>query len=276
MKESEILKMSPKPGFLYDIRPREVSMTRKAANKREYLLTKNDRSPAMNHEELLKSVEAVSAPNEADIANVLSSNNVSETGIGVANVIARLLHAYSDELDSNVLLKSLVAEPAQQTANEITKSDLDAVPAAVRAKVERALEENSVLKTRVDEIAKSFEQARDEKEFAEFVQKASGFSRLSVETTELASVMKSVYKACGEDTYNTLMTVLNAVNNVADAAEGDIMKSHGSAAEGEAGDDVARADTLAREIVKSENVAFSEALLRVLRANPELEKAYRG
>jgi hypothetical protein len=277
MNEQNVIKYSPVPGFMSDIRGYEVTMTRKAANKREYLLTKSDGSFTMDFSEIIRAVEAITAPNESEIESVAAANGATETGVSVAKTIARLLHAYSDEINAEVISKSFGSAPVEAVeAETITKSDLDVVPAAVRSKIEKAIEENSVLKSRVDELASSFKDAFEAKRTNEFVAKAASFDGLAISAEELGSVFKSIADAAGEDVLNTVLSVLSSANTIAKTGEGAILESHGTAAEGEAIDEVAKTEAMAREIAKSDDISFSDALLRVLKDNPGLEKAYRA
>lgn len=276
MNDSKLLKYSPKEGYMHNLISDEVTMTRKAANKRKYLLTKNDRSNAMPFEELLKAIEAVDAPNESELEGVLKAANVSDKGIEVAMAVAKMLYAYSDELDTDLLVKSIVGEAVEDEQEDISKSDLEVVPAAVRGKIEKALEENAVLKSRVDEITNALTEASEAKKTAEFVAKAQAFDNLNVSADELGAVLKSVSDSAGDDVLSKLVEILSAANAVAESGEGEVLKSHGSGQSADAEDPVAKADSMAREIAKTEGINFSDALLRVLKENTELEVAYRG
>jgi cell division septum initiation protein DivIVA len=275
MMDHTVTKYSPVEGFMHNIGVGEVTMTRKAANKRKYLLTKSNRSNTMSFEELFKSVEAVEAPNEAELQASLEANGVSEAGINVAKAVARLFHAYSDEVDSALITKSFTPQDETEDGESISKSDLEVVPAAVRAKIEKALDENGELRKRVDELATAFGEASDEAKTAHFVGKAAEIKNLPSSADEVGALLKTVADTAGDELAGKILDLLRSADAQAESGTEEVLKSHGTDADGD-GMTVAKIDAMAADKATAEKITKSEALLALFKSNSELESIYRA
>lgn len=227
----------------------------------------------MDFEKLLRSVEAVEASNESQIREVLKNEGVTDEGVAVAQLVSRLFAAFSDEITPELLTKAVGVEVEEE--EEVSKSDLEALPVAVRNRIEKALDERRELEKKVDELSDSFRKSEDERRLDSFVEKASAFGSLNKTAEEVGKVLKSVADAAGEDAAQEVVDLLTAANEVASKAEEDVLKSHGSAGSGPS-DEIAKTEELARNIQKEQDISFSDALARVFDEHPELEKAYRA
>jgi len=278
---------SPFPGYTYNIKPRRVDFTKKAANKWEFLVTKNQEGISMD-ERILEILRETEADNEDDLLKALNSEGVSDEVIEVCKSIARLRSAFSDEVDGEFIAKALnvelqQSEPQQEidpNEVEITKSDLEGLSREVRAKVEAISESRDELRKSVQDLSERTETlektladkaAREVR--ATWERRVNELDNVSIEKSDLIDRMVQLEDSLGPDAANDHFETLRSADELAKQAS--VMTSEiGTSLPGNAGDAYDSLEAEAREIQKSQDISFADALDRAARDNPELAREY--
>lgn len=263
---------SPFPGLMTDIRPERIDFTVKAANKRDFLITKHNGDNTM--EELLAIVAETEAENEGELVEALKSANVEDEAIEVAKTIARLSNAYSDELPMDVVAKSLGVELSdndEETEEEITKSDLDKLPDALREKVASLKKTATEYEDRISSLEQAVEKSAREKLLDAYIAKAEKLDKIPGATDEIAERLLTIHENLGEDAATELYEKFAAANEAVDSsAFGEV----GSSNAGGGSDAYDRIEKAAKSIEAEEDVPFHKALDLATRRNPELAREY--
>lgn len=282
-----IKKFSASEGYLYDADPLEVSLVKRPANKREYLLTKTRKTRDMD--ELLKAIKSVEADNEAELEKALEG--LSDDAVAAAKAIARIQHAYSEEVDSEVLAKALgielekatEVEPSADDKDVLSKSELEAMDPALRSKVESVLEKSQKLEERVDGVTETLAKAAEERKTAEIRKQVDGFTHLGAEIDDITSIVKSVSDHAGDEAAEKVVEMLKSANEVASKGADDLYTTKGSGGHGggsassavEAYDEI---EKRAREAVRKSDgdLTLSQAMRQVMDEDADLARAYRN
>lgn len=90
---------------LRDLETKEVSLVTRAANKRTFLILKNQEGDPMDGEDILKAVLDSDIENEAQVDEVMKSAELSDQAQAAIKGALRLVAAYKDEVPAEVVNK---------------------------------------------------------------------------------------------------------------------------------------------------------------------------
>ncbi len=259
------------PKQLVDLRVEEVSLVGKPANRRKFLLTKQE--DVMNEKELLELMKAA-ADDESVLEDWLSKAGLSEKAAGAVRGATRLLSAFKDEPGMQKLMQLLAAmggfgKPMGDEEDKADKAD----KAEKTQKSEDALPEK--VQKRLDDMQKELDAAKEKVAKAEATTKArETYSRIPGNPEELAVLLVKADKA-GEDISKPLNVLLAAINT----AMAGLYKQIGSdapAVSAGASDVVAEVDKLADALVAKDanGMTHQQAVAKVLEQHPELYTRY--
>lgn len=266
-------KTSPIQGFMSEIRPSRVSLVKRPANRREYLLIKSE---GQQMDEIFRIISETSADNETELAEALKAAGKDEKTIKAVLAVARVFSAYSEDIDKSdfdAIAKSLGYETAKEDeSEEITKGDLEKLPEAIRAKVEKLQSDAEATNGRLSEIEKSLSDKDEESKLAEWKTKVSGLDKVAKSADELAKIVKGVADSSGDEAAEALIEALRS----ASSGKSDDFTEDGSSAPGDEGNEntYELAKAKAEEIVKAEGVTFYQAMKLVKDRHPELANRY--
>jgi len=277
---------------MFDVRPKRVSLVKRPANKREFLVTKHQEDSPMD--EVIQVITETQAENEESLVEALKSADKDAGTTQAAVAVSRILAAFRDsftESDLDEIAKSLSfktvedevstekeeEEVEEEVAEEevVEEAPADAEPVAVEAvkdEAEEVVEEpvkevNEDLETLKAEV----EELKQERALAKYREMVSDLS-LTRTPHEIAPILKAVAESAGEEALEETLEMLRAASNVAKIAFEEV----GSAAPGRVynADAWGRIDEEAKSIMKSEGVAYHKAVELVVDRNPELGREY--
>jgi hypothetical protein len=255
-----------------EIRPSRVSLVKRPANKREFLLIKSEDEM----DEIFRIISETEADCEATLVEALKAAEKDEKTIEAALAIARVFDAYSEDItkaDFDVIQKSLgfEVEKAEET-EEITKSDLDALPETVRAKVEKLQSDAEAASSRMSEIEKALSEKAEAERLASWKERVSGLDNVAKSADELAQIVKDVADTSGDEAAEAVIEALRSANST----KSEDFVEDGSSAPGDEGNEDAYelAKAKAKAIVDAEGVSFYKAMQMVTERNPELANRY--
>lgn len=265
---------SPMQGFMSEIRPSRVSLVKRPANKREYLLIKSEE---MTMDEIFRIISETEADNESALVEALKAAEKDEKTIEAALAIARVFDAYSEDItkaDFDIIQKSLgfEVEKTVEETEEITKSDLEALPEAVRAKVEKLQSEAESTNERIAEIEKALSEKDEAEVLASWKEKVADLDNVAKSADELAAIAKGVANSSGDEAAEAFIEALRSANST----KSEDFEEDGSSAPGDEGNEDAYelAKAKAQQIVDAEGVSFYKAMTLVAERNPELANRY--
>jgi hypothetical protein len=264
---------SPMQGFMSEIRPSRVSLVKRPANKREYLLIKSEDEM----DEIFRIISETEAENETELVEALKAADKDEKTIEAALAVARVFSAYSEDItkpDFEMIAKSLGFETAEKEdeTEEITKSDLEALPEAIRNKVEKLQSESEATNERLTEIEKSLSDQDEVTKLAEWKEKVSDLDNVAKSADELAVIAKGVADSSGDEAAEAFIEALRSANST----KSEDFEEDGSSAPGDESNEDAYelAKAKAEKIVEAENVTFHKAMQLVAERHPELANRY--
>jgi hypothetical protein len=269
-------------GFMEDIFSKEVSLVKRPANRREFILTKAEETIM---EELLQVVMETEASNEEDLVEALKSQGVEGKSLEATKAIARLFSAYQDDIDAEAfktVAKALDFELESETnpdedgkTQELSKSDLVDIKPELRGKITALLEKQEAMGDRVETLEEALEKAADRELHEQFVTKTEGLDHIPVEQDKLASILKSVHESAGEEASTTLLEALRSVQETAE--ESGVFEEIGSA-QGDGNNDAwGQIEKKAAAMVEKSDGELSrqKAISRAIEQNPDLYRQYR-
>ena len=275
---------------LVDLQPHEVSLVRRAANKRRFLALKSEGGNNMN--EVMEAMIQAEAENESAVLDILKTASVE--GEEAQSVLAayRLLNG-NREVVTPELFESLTdamgfaVEKAEDTSDKDDKLvpdpilkadgsvDLDRVSDEMRPVVEAMFkaqtelrDENASLQTRV---AKHEEEKRRD----EFIQKADELPYVPAPEGDmsLADVMHGIATKA-PDEFAALEGVLVASNEM--ISKGSLFESHGRSVSGGKVGAAAELDSKARDMVakSTDPLTLAKARTLAMAEDSDLEARY--
>ena len=266
----------------YDLRDVEVqfiSFVPRGANKKQFLVVKEDMK-----EDIVKTI--LETPDE-DLAKSLQDAGLKGEGAEALVGASKLLKAYKDALPENAIallakcaglalpepMKKDVpnsAETNKQAAADLSKESIAKMDPATQAIVKQLLDENNATKAEAQEARRMAKELKDEKILKEYVEKAEDLIHLPIEARKFAPVMK----ALGEDhpaEFAEVYRVLKAADALIEKSA--VFSEIGKA--GQAGSAEAQIYAKATALVaKDGDLTLEEAVDKVMDMEPELyEKA---
>lgn len=278
---------------LKDLAVHEVSLVTRPANKRKFMLLKNEGGILLN-QKLFDAITKVDLEVASKLGEVMKEHSVEEEAASAVEAAVKLVVAYSEELPENIFHKlsgilgevvdkqDKTEEKEEETKREkeieIKETDendifkgLD-VPENLRPALDAITKAYS---DRISEMQNALEAEKDKQATAQFVAKASEFDALAVNPQEFGLVLKNIYTANPEE-YQRIEAVLKAANKAVSESALFINKGSASADGGLAIDEIT---SLANTLVeKSEHkVTFEQAYAQVLSSRPDLyDRIQRG
>jgi len=282
---------------LKDLDAVEVSLVPKGANKKRFLIFKEDDSPM---EEILKAVLETELDDEQKVEEVLKAAKLSGKAQNAVKGALRLLNAYKDELPKDIM-KTLAelagygypapTEKAKEkkdegedkkkkygypapTKKEDGSWDFSGIPEEVRPAVEALWKEQQEAVKKAEELERVLKEERDKQLRKEFIQKAADeFTNLPVKPEEFGLVLKNLAEKAPEE-YSKLEGVLKAANEAIEKGALYAEIGRGGTSAGDSA--VAKVEAMAAGLVqKDANLSRMDALAKVLAENPQLYEQYR-
>ena len=267
----------------YDLRDVEVqfiSFVPRGANKKQFLVVKEDMK-----EDIVKTI--LETPDE-DLAKSLQDAGLKGEGAEALVGASKLLKAYKDALPENAiaLLAKCVGlampepmkkdvpgagtETKKQAAADLSKESIAKMDPATQAIVKQLLDENNATKAEAQEARQIAKELKDEKILKEYIEKAGDLIHLPIEARKFAPVMK----ALGEEhpaEFAEVYRVLKAADALIEKSA--VFSEIGKA--GQAGSAEAQIYAKATALVaKDADLTLEEAVDKVMDMEPELyEKA---
>lgn len=261
---------------LIDLQPHEVSLVRRAANKRRFLALKSEGGNNMN--EVMEAMIQAEAENEEGVLSVLKTASIE--GAEAEGVLAayRLLNG-NREVVTPELFASLTdamgfaVEKADEGDDDDAKSpdpvlkadgsvDLERVPEEMRPVFEAIQKSQETLRQENETLRERVTKHEDEKRRQEFVEKADDMPYLPAPegTSSLADVLHGIATKAPEE-FAALEGVLVASNEMIE--KGGLFAVHGRSTIGKTGA-AAELDAKAREMVAKSDSSLSLAKARTL------------
>jgi len=282
---------------LKDLDVVEVSLVPRGANRKKFLIFKEDDPPM---EEILKAVLETELEDEQKVEEVLKAAKLSDKAKGAVKGALKILSAYKDELPKDIM-KTLAGlagygypEPAEKakgkkdeeedkkkkygypapTKKEDGSYDFSGIPEEVRPAVEALWKEQQEAVKKAEELEKVLKEERDKQLRKEFIQKAADeFANLPTKPEEFGLVLKGLAEKAPEE-YTKLEGVLKAANEAIEKGALYAEIGRGGMPAGDSA--VAKVEAMAAGLVqKDANLSRMDALAKVLAENPKLYEQYR-
>ena len=284
-----------------------ISFVPRGANKKEYLLVKEDRMK----DDILKAI--LETPDE-ELSNLLKEAKIEGEAADILGGAALLLKSYKDKLPENALEllakgcgypkpavdakkdKGQAGQDEDQadqgqdenaegegdcqdqgdrcygypaTKEDLAKMDLDP---QTRAMIEKALDERDEARATGAEALKIAKELKDEKILKEYVSKAGEMEHLPIQKDKHGAIFKTIGEAHPQE-FAEILNVLKAAERL--VAKSAAFKEIGKHGEGATGSAEAVVYEKARGLVgKSDDLTFDEAVAKVLEDEPELYSRY--
>ena len=284
------------PNVLTDLDVAEVSLVKKPANKRAFLLFKQldeggeERVPDLK-EKLIELITS-EAPLELEekLELIEGQEGLTEECREIVKEVVKVLRAYKADLPEDIL--EVIAELAELKLPErivdqkpraeeeekieimagfprpIKKADgsydLSGVPKEQRAIVEALWKQAE----RADQLAKELREEKELRIRKEFEERAKQFDNLPISAEELGRILQAFHEKAKEE-YDKIERLLRAVNEA--LGQSEILKELGSSYNGTSGGAWTKIEKLAQGLIqKDANLTKEKAISIVLEANPQL------
>lgn len=288
------------PNVLTDLDVAEVSLVKKPANKRAFLLFKQldeggeERVPDLK-EKLIELITS-EAPLELEekLELIEGQEGLTEECREIVKEVVKVLRAYKADLPEDIL--EVIAELAELKLPErivdqkpraeeeekieimagfprpIKKADgsfdLSGVPKEQRAIVEALWKQAE----RADQLAKELREEKELRIRKEFEERAKQFDNLPISAEELGRILQAFHEKAKEE-YDKIERLLRAVNEA--LGQSEILKEFGSSYNGSSGGAWTKIEKLAQGLIqKDANLTKEKAISIVLEANPQLYAEY--
>lgn len=288
------------PNVLTDLDVAEVSLVKKPANKRAFLLFKQldeggeERVPDLK--EKLIELFTSEAPLELEekLELIEGQEGLTEELREIVKEVVKVLRAYKADLPEDIL--EVIAELAELKLPErivdqkpraeeeekieimagfprpIKKADgsydLSGVPKEQRAIVEALWKQAE----RADQLAKELREEKELRIRKEFEERAKQFDNLPISAEELGRILQAFHEKAKEE-YDKIERLLRAVNEA--LGQSEILKELGSSYNGTSGGAWTKIEKLAQGLIqKDANLTKEKAISIVLEANPQLYAEY--
>src|SRR5690606_25156066 len=288
------------PNVLTDLDVAEVSLVKKPANKRAFLLFKQldeggeERVPDLK-EKLIELITS-EAPLELEekLELIEGQEGLTEECREIVKEVVKVLRAYKADLPEDIL--EVIAELAELKLPErivdqkpraeeeekieimagfprpIKKADgsydLSGVPKEQRAIVEALWKQAE----RADQLAKELREEKELRIRKEFEERAKQFDNLPISAEELGRILQAFHEKAKEE-YDKIERLLRAVNEA--LAQSEILNELGSPYNGTSGGAWTKIEKLAQGLIqKDANLTKEKAISIVLEPKPQLYAEY--
>jgi len=272
--------------LLKDVEPHEVSLVHRAANRRRYLLLKNESGGSKVNIDAIKDILGTEAENEESFKAVLSKSNVEDDGAEGLISAFRLFNAYRESASPEVmasLLEAMGVESAAPAATETTdtsevsksdgKPDLSKVPDEIRGQVEKLFKSMEDKEKQIATLREQVEKSQRESRRREFVEKAEQMPHIPTpDGVSFVDVLMGLADKAPEE-YAALEQILTSVDQTIEKS--DLFKSYGNAGATRSGTAEAELKQRAEAIRKSDSsVSLADAMDRVFEQDKDLQRRY--
>jgi hypothetical protein len=251
---------------LVDIETREVSLVDRAANKRKFLVQKQ---------------EKVIMPDKDDVEKMQDENaDEGQQEMSFEKAMGFLSKMdMTDEQKSELLgLMPQAEEKAEEVEEESEEVDIEKaeMPEGLKAQFKALQDQNKEAVEKAERVELLLKAEQDKAQTKEFIAKAETFTALGCENDKLGTVLKNIANAVSAKDAEYLDTVLKTANET--VAKSALMDELGVSGEsGSAGDAMEKLDSLAKQLVeKDTSLTSQQAFAQVLKSNPDLYNQYRN
>jgi len=275
----------PQEFDLHDVEVQFISFVPRGANKKQFLVVKEDML-----EDIVKTI--LETPNE-DMAKVLKQAGqelgLDLEGEGAEALVgaSKLLNAYRDALPENSLaflskctglalpeiekvVPGKTAEKKSQ-APGVSKELLEKMAPEVKSLFEKMVADSEKATERAERAESIAKSLQDEKILKEYVEKAGDLLHLPIEPLKFGPVLKALGESHPKE-FEEIFRVLKAADAAIEKSE--LFRELGKAGSGESSAEAA-VYARARSIVsKDGSLTFDEAVSKILDEDPELYERY--
>ena len=215
---------------LRDVEAQFISFVPRGANKKQFLVVKED-----VREDIVKTI--LETPDE-DLAKALQEAGLEGEGAEALVGAAKVLKAYKDALPENAIAllakctglalpsheegcaergrkgrRRRTEKKEGQAGGELSKEALEKLDPGVRSLLEKALEERDQATAKADQALSMAKELKDEKVLKEYVEKAEDLPHLPIEPLKFGPVMKALGEAHPAE-FAEVYRVLKAVDAI--------------------------------------------------------------
>lgn len=270
---------------LKELETHEVSIVDRPANRRTFLVLKNETSTGdKDMEDKILSLLDTPFENEEQYLETLKKNEMSDDAIQAIAAAMRLLKPHQETLSGegmNVVKELLGIEEEEKTSDDNegttdTELDINEVPEDVRNQVESLFKSQSEAIQKAEELEKEINVMKAEKLRKQFITKAeSDFGSVPGTTAvDLGELLQELTAVAPEATAK-IESILESVNKAMETSE--VLEEAGQAAKEETGTAWDKVEARAAELRKDDpDLSVYQARAKVLENNTELFQAYNN
>lgn len=271
---------------LKELETHEVSIVDRPANRRTFLVLKNETSLKGERDMEDKILSLLDTPfeNEEQLLEALKKNEMSDDAIQAIAAAMRLLKPHQETLTGEGMnvVKELLGIEEDAPAAEDNETDTDTelnieeVPEDVRAQVEGLFKSQSEAIQKAEELEKEINVMKAEKARAEFIEKAEkNFGSVPGTTAvDLGELLQELTVAAPEAA-TKIEAILESVNKAMETSE--VLEEAGHTIQEETGSAWDKVEARAAELVKANpDLSVYQARAKVLEGNADLFQAYNN
>ena len=270
---------------LKELETHEVSIVDRPANRRTFLVLKNETSTGdKDMEDKILSLLDTPFENEEQYLETLKKNEMSDDAIQAIAAAMRLLKPHQETLSGegmNVVKELLGIEEEEKTSDDNegttdTELDINEVPEDVRNQVESLFKSQSEAIQKAEELEKEINVMKAEKLRKQFITKAeSDFGSVPGTTAvDLGELLQELTVVAPEATAK-IESILESVNKAMETSE--VLEEAGQAVKEETGTAWDKVEARAAELRKGDpDLSVYQARAKVLENNAELFQAYNN
>lgn len=280
------------PNTLQDLKAVEVSLVPKGANKKKFLILKNEESEEdmeTNLQEILKELLENELDNEQEVEEVLKQKKLSPKAVNAVKGALRMLNAFKGELPKDILstMASLAGYGAMKQnpmeeekkpygykygEKKMKKEDLEGleIPKEIKATLQTLWKENEDMVKKAEVLEAMVKKQEDEKLTEKYVAVAKSFKSLAIKPEEFGAVLKEIAQKA-PDSISMIEEVLKGADEA--VTQGGIFKEVGSSARGTA-NAMDKIEKKAEEIMVNQKISKAEAITKALEEDPNLYNEY--
>ncbi len=271
---------------LKELETHEVSLVDRPANRRTFLVLKNETSLKGEKDMEDKILSLLDTPfeNEEQYLETLKKNEMSDDAIQAIAAAMRLLKPHQKTLTGanvNVVKELLGIEeeaPSVESneADNDTELNIEKVPEDVRAQVEGLFKSQSEAIQKAEELENEINVMKAEKARKEFIEKAgSDFGSVPGTTATALGELLQELTAAAPEAAAKIESILVSVNKAMETSE--VLEEAGQATKEETGTAWDKVEARAIELQKANpDLSVYQARAKVLEGNAELFQAYNN
>lgn len=288
---------------LKNLKVAEVSLVTKPANKRKFLIFKEEGGLDML-EDILKSLEEldIDLENEDEVENLLQKAKISDKAMNAVKGALKILSAHKDELPKQ-MMKDMAAmagygyaapkkeekpkeeKPKEEYPKKQAKPkeeykpmkkedgslDIESIPEESRSMVEMLWKEHESAIKKADQLEADLKVEREIRVIKEYQERGAKFPNIG--TSEVVgAILKTAYEVSAEYGLQVETSLKDADAKI---EKSDLFKEIGSEAIGTNDSAWAKIEELAKSYVaKGEGQSMAQAVDRVLAEHPKLYEEY--